>query len=101
MREVKILPRLVTIVVMNEGFYYDYYIPPGENLPYRMLGPKPYARTLVRLSRFEFVFAGEIPADFADRPLVFIGVVVPQEIDDREQAFAPFGQRTGYCASGR
>ncbi len=74
---------------MNEGFYYDYYIPPGENLPYRMLGSKPVARTLVRLSRFEFVFAGEIPTDFADRPLVFIGVVVPQEVEDREQALRP------------
>ena len=54
-----------------------------------MLEPKPYARTLVRLSRYEFVFAEEIPTDFADRPLVFIGVVVPQEVEDKEQAFRP------------
>lgn len=54
-----------------------------------MLKPEPYSRTLVRLSRYEFVFAEEIPADFADRPLLFIGVVVPQEIDDKEQALRP------------
>ena len=82
-------PKVGDYVVEIEGFYYDYYIPPGENLPYRMLGPKPVARTLVRLSRFEFVFAGEIPTDFADRPLVFIGVVVPQEVEDQEQALRP------------
>ncbi len=55
----------------------------------RCIRPEPYARTLVRLSRFEFVFAEEIPVDFANRPLVFIGVVVPQEIDDKEQALRP------------
>ena len=54
-----------------------------------MLGPKPYARTLVRLSRLEFFFAQEIPAAFANRPLVFIGVVVPQEVEDREQVLRP------------
>ena len=82
-------PKVGDYVVEIEGFYYDYYIPPGETLPYRMLESKPYARTLVRLSRYEFVLAEEIPADFADRPLVFIGVVVPQEIDDKEQALRP------------
>ena len=66
-----------------------------------MIGSKPVARTLVRLSRFEFLLAGEIPTDFADRPLVFIGIVVPQEVEDREQAPPSFGQRTGYRASGR
>jgi 4-amino-4-deoxy-L-arabinose transferase-like glycosyltransferase len=76
-------------LVEIEGFYYDYYIPSGETLPYRMLGPKPYVRTLVRLSRFEFIFTGEIPADFANRPLLFVGVVVPQEVDDREQSLRP------------
>jgi hypothetical protein len=54
-----------------------------------MLGPKPYARTLVRLSRFEFFFAEMIPTAFADRPLVFVGVVVPQEVEDREQTLRP------------
>ena len=82
-------PKVGDYVVEIEGFYYDYYIPPGETLPYRMLEPKPYARTLARLSRYEFVLAEEIPADFADRQLVFIGVVVPQEVDDKEQALRP------------
>jgi len=82
-------PKVGDCVVETEAFYYDYYIPPGETLPYRMLEPKPYSRTLVRLSRYEFVFTEEIPADFADRPLAFIGVVVPQEIDDKEQALRP------------
>jgi hypothetical protein len=82
-------PKVGDYIVELESFYYDYYIPPGETLPYRMLGPKPYARTLVRLSRFEFFFAEEIPASFANRPLVFIGVVVPQEVEDREQALRP------------
>ena len=50
-------PKVGDYVVETEGFYYDYYIPPGETLPYRMLEPKPYARTLVRLSRYEFVFS--------------------------------------------
>jgi len=82
-------PKVDDYIVELESFYYDYYIPPGETLPYRMLGPKPYARTLVRLSRFEFFFAEEIPAAFADQPLVFIGVVVPQEVEDRDQALRP------------
>jgi hypothetical protein len=82
-------PKADNYIVETEGFYYDYYLPPGETLPYPILKPKPYARTLVRLSRFEFVFAEEIPAAFADRPLVFIGVVVPQEVDDKEQALRP------------
>jgi 4-amino-4-deoxy-L-arabinose transferase-like glycosyltransferase len=81
-------PKADNYIVETEGFYYGYYIPPRET-PYPMLGPKLYARTLVRLSRFEFIFAGEIPVDFADRPLVFAGVVVPQEVDDKEQALRP------------
>jgi hypothetical protein len=82
-------PKNGDYIVEVEGFYYDYYIPSGETLPNPMVPPKPYVRTLVRLSRYDFVFAGEIPANFADRPLAFIGVVVPQEVGDREQAFRP------------
>ena len=85
----KDLPSVGAYVVEIDGFYYDYYIPAGDSLPYRMLELKPYARTLVRLSRFEFVLAEEVPADFADRPLIFVGVVVPQEADDKEQALRP------------
>ena len=82
-------PNVGDYIVEIEGFYYDYYVLPGENLPYPMLGPKPYACTLVRLSRYDFVFAGKIPSEFADRPLAFMGVVVPQEVGDQEQAFRP------------
>ena len=85
----KVPPKVGDYFVELESFYYDYHIPPGETLPYRMLGPKPYARTLVRLARLEFFFAGDIPAALADRPLVFIGVVVPQEVEDRDQALRP------------
>ena len=85
----KLPPKFGDYIVELESFYYDYHIPPGETLPYRMLGPKPYARTLVRLARLEFFFAGDIPAALADRPLVFIGVVVPQEVEDRDQALRP------------
>src|SRR5438552_2885071 len=85
----KLPPKFGDYIVELESFYYDYHIPPGETLPYRMLGPKPYARTLVRLARLEFFFAGDIPAALADQPLVFIGVVVPQEVEDRDQALRP------------
>lgn len=79
-------PKNGDYIVEVEGFYYDYYIEPGETLPNPMVPPKPYARSLIRLSRFEFVFAGEIPAGFADRSHAFIGVVVPQEGGSRAQA---------------
>ena len=94
-------PKVGDYIVEIEGYYYDYYIPPGETLPYPMLEPKPYARTLVRLSRYDFVFAEEIPADFADRPLVFIGVVVPQEVERQRTSLAPSGKGTGNRAAGR
>ena len=80
-------PKTGDYIVEIEGYYYNYYIPSGENLLNPMVLPKPYVRTLVRLSRYDFVFPGEIPADFASRPLAFIGVVVPQEVSDSGQAF--------------
>jgi hypothetical protein len=83
-------PKNGDYIVEIEGYYYDYYIPPGETLLNPMVPPKPYGRTLVRLSRCDFVFAGEIPGDFADRPLVFVGAVGPQEGGGSEQAFRPF-----------
>jgi Dolichyl-phosphate-mannose-protein mannosyltransferase len=83
-------PKNGDYIVEIEGYYYDYYIPPGETLPNPMVPPKPYGRTVVRLSRCDFVFAGEIPGDFADRPLVFVGAVGPQEGGGSEQAFRPF-----------
>jgi hypothetical protein len=95
------VPNVGDYIVEIEGFYYDYYVSPDETLPYPMLKPKPYARTLVILSRFEFVFAEEIPAAFADRPLVFIGVVVPQEVEDREQALRPLVRGLAIVPLGR
>ena len=80
-------PKTGDYIVEIEGYYYDYYIPSGETLLNPMVLPKPYVRTLVRLSLYDFVFPGEIPADFANRPLAFIGVVVPQEVSDSGQAF--------------
>jgi len=97
----KDLPKSGDYIVEIEGFYYDHYVPPGETLPYPKLGPKPYARTVVRLSRFEFFFAEEIPASFADRPLVFIGVVVPQEVEDPEQALRPLVRGLAIVPLGR
>jgi Dolichyl-phosphate-mannose-protein mannosyltransferase len=95
------VPNVGDYIVEIEGFYYDFYVSPDETLPYPMLKPRPYARTLVRLSRFEFVFAEEIPAAFADRPLVFIGVVVPQEVEDREQALRPLVRGLAIVPLGR
>ena len=73
-------PNVGDYIVEIDGFYYDYYILPGEYLPNPKPRPKPYARTLARLSRFDFVIPGEVPAGFANRPLLFIGLVVPQEV---------------------
>jgi len=82
-------PRNGDYIVEIEGYYYGYYIPAEETLLNPMVPPKPYPRTVLRLSRYDFVFPGEIPADFADRPLAFIGVVFPQEAGSPEQALRP------------
>jgi hypothetical protein len=79
-----------TYVVEIDGFYYDYYIPPAEFLWHPMLKAKPYARTLARLSRFDFVIPGEVPSDFAGRPLLFVGIVVSQEAMGGEQTNRPW-----------
>jgi 4-amino-4-deoxy-L-arabinose transferase-like glycosyltransferase len=83
-------PSLGTYVVEVDGFYYDYYIPAGEFLWHPMLKAKPYGRTLARLSRFDFVIPGEVPSDFAGRPLLFVGIVVPLEVMDGEQTNRPW-----------
>jgi len=83
-------PRTGDYIVEIGGYYYDYYVPPGETLQNPIVSAKPYGRTVVRLSRYEFLFPGEIPADFADRSLAFIGVVLPQEAGASEQALRPF-----------
>jgi 4-amino-4-deoxy-L-arabinose transferase-like glycosyltransferase len=81
-------PKTGDYIVEIERYPYDYYIPPGETLPNPMVPPKPFARTLIRLSRYDFVFPGEVPANFANRPLAFIGVV-PQGVDASEQSLRP------------
>ena len=78
-------PNVGDYIADIEGFYYGYNIPPNEILPYPMLLSKPYPRTLIRLSRYDFLFPGEVPADFADRQLAFVGVVVPQEVNQSDQ----------------
>lgn len=79
-------PNVGDYIADVEAFYYNYYIPPRENLPYPMLLPKPYSRTLIRLSRYDFVFPGEVPADFDNRLLAFVGLVVPNEVNSGEQS---------------
>jgi len=86
----KDLPSVGTYVVEIDGFYYDYYIPARESLRYPEIGPKPYARTLARLPRFDFVIPGEVPSNFAGRPLLFVGIVVPQEVMGGEQTNRPW-----------
>ena len=78
-----------TYVVEIDGFYYDHYVPAGEFL-WNVLKAKPYARTLARLSRFDFVIPGEVPSDFAGRPLLFVGIVVSQEDVGGEQTNRPW-----------
>lgn len=82
-------PHVGDYVVDVEGFYYDYDIPPHETLPYPMVVPRPYPRTLIRLSRYDFLFAGEVPDDLTNRQLAFVGVIVPKEVEDQEQASRP------------
>ena len=78
-----------TYVVEIDGFYYDYYIPPGDSL-WAVLKTKPYARTLARLSRFDFVIPREVPAGFAGRPLLFVGLVASPEDVGGEQTNRPW-----------
>jgi len=74
------VPSVGTYIVEIDGFHYDYYTPARESLSNPKLNPKPYARTTVRLSRFDFVIPKEVPSDFAGRPLLFVGVVVPADV---------------------
>jgi hypothetical protein len=81
----KDIPSAGTYIVETDGFYYDYYVPPGQSLWHPQLKPKPYARTLARFSRFDFVIPGEVPSDFAGRTLLLVGVVVPEGAMSTEQ----------------
>jgi hypothetical protein len=86
----KDVPSAGTYVVEIDGLYYSYYIPPGESLWHPKVNPKPYARTLARFSQFDFVIPGEVPSDFAGRPLLFVGIVVPQEVMTADQTNRPW-----------
>ncbi len=94
-------PAVGDYVVDVEGFYYDYYIPPHETLPSPMLLPKPYPRTLIRLSRCDFLFPGEVSPDFTNRQLAFIGVVVPQEVNGGEQSLRALVRGLAIVPMGR
>jgi 4-amino-4-deoxy-L-arabinose transferase-like glycosyltransferase len=85
----KDLPKPGDYIVAIQGFYYDYYIPARELPRPPTLGPKPYTRTLVIGPRFDFIIAGEIPSDFAARPLIFVGVVFPKDVTTKQQAERP------------
>jgi hypothetical protein len=68
--------------------------------PIRVLGaalgseaqPKPYAPTLARFSRFDFVIPREAPSDFASRPLVFVGIIVPPQVMTAKQTNRPWAE---------
>ena len=80
-----------TYIVEIDGFYYAYCVPAGESLPVPRMEPKPYARTTIRLSRFDFVIPKEVPSDFAGRPLLFVGIVVlPDVVGGAEQPNRPW-----------
>jgi len=82
-------PKPGDYVVDVDGFYYDYYIPAGEfPLPHTIVR-KPYARTLLVLRRLDFIIPGEIPSEFANRALIFVGVVVPLERGARQETPRP------------
>src|SRR4029077_12997030 len=82
-------PKPGDYIVDIHGYYYNYYVPADEIPRPPAIGPKPYARTLIILSPFDFIIPGAVPSDFARRPLIFVGVVVPPEIKNRETAGRP------------
>src|SRR5581483_6765078 len=94
-------PKVGDYIADIEAFYYNYYIPPHETLPYPVLRPRPYPRTLIRLSRYDFLLPGKVPADFADRALAFVGVVAPTEVDDKEQSLRPLVHGLAIVPMGR
>ena len=82
-------PKLGDYIVDVGGFYYDYYIPAGEFPLIHTIIQKPYARTLLVLRRLDFIIPGEIPSEFADQALIFVGVVVPLERGARKETPRP------------
>jgi len=82
-------PKPGDYIVDVHGYYYDYYIPAGEIPRPPAIGPRPYPRTLIILSPYDFIIPGTVPPDFACRPLIFVGVVIPQEIKSGETAGRP------------
>jgi hypothetical protein len=89
-------------VVLVQKFDYDYYIPAGK-LPPRGRSPysKPYARSLVIMPQFDFTIPGEVPSQFSEQPLIFIGLVADAQAEIAQQparlqvdgiAIVPFNQ---------
>jgi hypothetical protein len=72
-------PQPGNCVVLVQKFDYDYYIPAGKLPPRgRPQVSTPYARTLVIFPQLDFMMPGEIPAELAQQPLVFVGFVAAQ-----------------------
>lgn len=61
-------------VVTVQQFDYAYYIPARKPGP-TYSDERPYARTLIVLSPFDFTMAGEVPSHLAGQPVVFVGAV--------------------------
>jgi 4-amino-4-deoxy-L-arabinose transferase-like glycosyltransferase len=71
------------LVMEVQRFPYDYYIPALQLPPRsRPAVRQPYAQTLIIVSKFDFIIPGEIPANFTNRPLIFVGVVSALEDKD-------------------
>ena len=61
-------------IVESGTFKYSYYIPAGTAPPRgRSADIRPYGRTLIILSEFDFNIAGELPEGFAQKPLILVG----------------------------
>ena len=56
----------------------------------RSLSPSLMHVPLARLSRFDFVIPGEVPSDFACRPLLFVGIVLSAEGMAAEETNRPW-----------
>ena len=64
------------LVMEVQRYPYNYYIPALQLPPRsRPAVRQPYAQTLVIVPKFDFIIPGKIPANFTNRPLIFVGVV--------------------------
>lgn len=63
-------------VALVQRFNYDYYIPAGRLPPRgRPAVVKPYGRSLIILPQLDYTIAGKIPSEFAQQPLILVGVI--------------------------